>query len=81
MLLIGAMPNSYTFPFLSKSCAKAGLPHEGKQNHSHVLKLGLEPDAFVHTSLVNMYAAANWTVLIRCSRKAHTEMLCLIRRF
>ncbi|XP_030550021.2 pentatricopeptide repeat-containing protein At1g08070, chloroplastic [Rhodamnia argentea] len=56
MLLSRAMPNSYTFPFLLKSCAKAGLIHEGKQTHSHVLKLGLESDAFVHTSLINMYA-------------------------
>ncbi|KAI6681714.1 hypothetical protein NL676_035595 [Syzygium grande] len=56
MLLRGAMPNSYTFPFLLKSCAKAGLGDEGKQIHSHVVKLGLESDAFVHTSLINMYA-------------------------
>ncbi|KAI3424531.1 DYW_deaminase domain-containing protein [Psidium guajava] len=54
MLLSRAMPNSYTFPFLLKSCAKAGLVHEGKQIHSHVLKLGLESDAFVHTSLINI---------------------------
>ncbi|XP_010047809.2 pentatricopeptide repeat-containing protein At1g08070, chloroplastic [Eucalyptus grandis] len=56
MLLRGAMPNSYTFPFLLKSCAKAGSTHEGKQIHSHVLKLGLESDSFVHTSLISMYA-------------------------
>ncbi|KAH7572387.1 hypothetical protein JRO89_XS04G0247400 [Xanthoceras sorbifolium] len=27
-----------------------------KQIHAHILKLGLESDAFVHTSLINMYA-------------------------
>ncbi|KAJ9707795.1 hypothetical protein PVL29_000050 [Vitis rotundifolia] len=56
MLLCGIEPNSYTFPFLLKSCAKVGATHEGKQIHGHVLKLGLESDPFVHTSLINMYA-------------------------
>ncbi|KAL6274782.1 hypothetical protein ACE6H2_025474 [Prunus campanulata] len=56
MLLSGVEPNSYTFPFLLKSCAKFAASHEGKQIHGHVLKLGLDSDAFVHTSLINMYA-------------------------
>nr|POF05622.1 pentatricopeptide repeat-containing protein, chloroplastic [Quercus suber] len=56
MILCGTEPNSYTFPFLFKSCAKIGATHEGKQIHAHVVKLGLENDAFVHTSLINMYA-------------------------
>ncbi|XP_059460190.1 pentatricopeptide repeat-containing protein At1g08070, chloroplastic-like [Corylus avellana] len=55
MILCGAEPNSYTFPFVLKSCAKVGATHEGKQVHAQLLKLGLECDAFVHTSLVNMY--------------------------
>ncbi|BFG40050.1 hypothetical protein CerSpe_263240 [Prunus speciosa] len=56
MLLSGVEPNSYTFPFLLKSCAKFAASLEGKQIHGHVLKLGLDSDAFVHTSLINMYA-------------------------
>lgn len=56
MILSGVEPNSYTFPFLLKSCAKFGEAQEGKQIHGHVLKLGLDSDAFVHTSLINMYA-------------------------
>ncbi|XP_042517057.1 pentatricopeptide repeat-containing protein At1g08070, chloroplastic-like [Macadamia integrifolia] len=56
MLLAGTEPNSYTFPFLLKACAKVQATHEGKQVHAHVVKLGLETDAFVHTSLINMYA-------------------------
>ncbi|KAH0970376.1 hypothetical protein GBA52_022532 [Prunus armeniaca] len=56
MLLSGVEPNSYTFPFLLKSCAKFAASHEAKQIHGHVLKLGLDSDAFVHTSLINMYA-------------------------
>ncbi|XP_038696151.1 pentatricopeptide repeat-containing protein At1g08070, chloroplastic [Tripterygium wilfordii] len=56
MILSGVEPNSYTFPFLLKSCAKFGATHEGKQIHAHVLKLGLDTVVFVHTSLINMYA-------------------------
>ncbi|XP_058075686.1 pentatricopeptide repeat-containing protein At1g08070, chloroplastic [Magnolia sinica] len=57
MLLTGTHPNSYTFPFVLKACAQAAAAaREGKQVHAHVLKLGLESDAFVHTSMINMYA-------------------------
>lgn len=56
MILSGVLPNSYTFPFILKSCAKIAATREGKQIHAHVLKLGLETNAFVHTSLINMYA-------------------------
>ncbi|XP_044471239.1 pentatricopeptide repeat-containing protein At1g08070, chloroplastic [Mangifera indica] len=56
MILSGVVPNSYTLPFVLKSCAKLAASSEGKQIHAHVLKLGLESDAFVHTSLINMYA-------------------------
>lgn len=55
MIFSGMVPNSYTFPFLLKSCAKMAAIHEGKQIHTHALKLGLQSDAFVHTSLINMY--------------------------
>ncbi|XP_010250014.1 PREDICTED: pentatricopeptide repeat-containing protein At1g08070, chloroplastic-like [Nelumbo nucifera] len=56
MLLAGVEPNSYTFPFLLKSCAQATATQQGRQVHAHILKLGLETDAFVHTSLISMYA-------------------------
>ncbi|KDO80307.1 hypothetical protein CISIN_1g043060mg [Citrus sinensis] len=56
MILSGFVPNTYTFPFILKSCAKISAISEGKQIHAHVLKLGLESDPFVHTSLINMYA-------------------------
>ncbi|CAM8928813.1 unnamed protein product [Rhodiola kirilowii] len=56
MLVAGVYPNSYTFPFVLKSCAKVGDGNLGKMVHCQVVKLGLEDDAFVHTSLINMYA-------------------------
>ncbi|XP_008465017.1 pentatricopeptide repeat-containing protein At1g08070, chloroplastic [Cucumis melo] len=56
MIYSGVEPNSYTFPFLLKSCAKLASAREGKQIHAHVLKLGFVSDVFIHTSLINMYA-------------------------
>ncbi|KAL2244128.1 pentatricopeptide repeat-containing protein At1g08070, chloroplastic isoform X1 [Sesamum indicum] len=56
MLIFGLQPNSYTFPFLFKSCTKLLTAHTGKQIHGQVFKFGLEDDAYVHTSLINMYA-------------------------
>ncbi|KAJ6732473.1 PENTATRICOPEPTIDE REPEAT-CONTAINING PROTEIN, partial [Salix purpurea] len=56
MISSGTEPNEYTFPSVFKSCTKIRGAYEGKQVHAHVLKLGLEHNAFVHTSLINMYA-------------------------
>ncbi|KAG8372972.1 hypothetical protein BUALT_Bualt12G0122600 [Buddleja alternifolia] len=56
MLFIGLEPNSYTFPFLLKSCTKLSTANAGKQVHGQVFKFGLENDVYVHTSLINMYA-------------------------
>ncbi|QCD80659.1 structure-specific endonuclease subunit SLX1 [Vigna unguiculata] len=56
MLHSGLHPNSHTFPFLFKSCAKARATHLGKQLHAHVLKLALHCHPHVHTSLIHMYS-------------------------
>ncbi|EYU45574.1 hypothetical protein ABFS82_14G010600 [Erythranthe guttata] len=56
MLFLGLEPNSYTFPFLLKSCTKFPTAQTGKQVHGHVFKFGLDSDVYVHTSLINMYA-------------------------
>ncbi|KAH6776976.1 Tetratricopeptide repeat superfamily protein [Perilla frutescens var. frutescens] len=56
MLFLGLQPNSYTFPFLLKSCTKLPTADTGKQVHGQVLKFGLHDHVYVHTSLINMYA-------------------------
>ncbi|KAM7262632.1 hypothetical protein ACFE04_000315 [Oxalis oulophora] len=56
MVLCGVVPNTYTFPFVLKSCAKMETTRQGKQVHGQVLKLGFGNDVFVHTALINMYA-------------------------
>ncbi|XP_010501370.1 PREDICTED: pentatricopeptide repeat-containing protein At1g08070, chloroplastic [Camelina sativa] len=55
MISLGLLSNSYTFPFLLKSCAKSKSFKEGQQIHGHVLKLGCDLDLYVHTSLISMY--------------------------
>ncbi|XP_070033176.1 pentatricopeptide repeat-containing protein At1g08070, chloroplastic [Nicotiana tomentosiformis] len=56
LLFSGNLPNSYTFPFVFKSCAKIMDTQMGKMIHGHVFKLGLMNDVYVHASLINMYA-------------------------
>ncbi|EEF37895.1 pentatricopeptide repeat-containing protein, putative [Ricinus communis] len=55
MISSGFTPNTYTYPFVLKSCARISSTHEGKQIHGQILKLGFDNDAFVHTSLITMY--------------------------
>ncbi|PHT51905.1 Pentatricopeptide repeat-containing protein [Capsicum baccatum] len=56
MLFSGNQPNSYTFPFILKSCGKIMDTQMGKMIHGHVFKAGLMCDVYVHASLINMYA-------------------------
>ncbi|PHT73349.1 Pentatricopeptide repeat-containing protein [Capsicum annuum] len=56
MLFSGNQPNSYTFPFILKSCGKIMDTQMGKMIHGHVFKVGLMCDVYVHASLINMYA-------------------------
>lgn len=56
MLVLGLEPNSYTFPFLLKSCTRLDTLDAGRQVHGQVLKFGLDDDVYTHTSLINMYA-------------------------
>ncbi|KAG1335529.1 pentatricopeptide repeat-containing protein [Cocos nucifera] len=50
------LPDSYTFPFLLKSCAHLSAFSEGHQIHAHAIKFGLWGDPFVSNSLIHMYA-------------------------
>ena len=65
MINYGLQPNSHTFPFLFKSCAKAKVAHEGRQLHGHALKLSLDFHLHVHTSLIHMYASVGELDLAR----------------
>ncbi|OAY82941.1 Pentatricopeptide repeat-containing protein [Ananas comosus] len=56
MLQFGLAPDSYTFPFLLKSCAHLLALSEGLQVHAHVVKMGFSGDPFVGNSLIHFYA-------------------------
>ncbi|KAJ6819452.1 pentatricopeptide repeat-containing protein [Iris pallida] len=69
----GCAPDSYTFPFLLKSCSHmAAAEEEGRQVHAHLVKTGLEADPFVSNSLLYMYSESGClemakTVFLRMS--------------
>ncbi|XP_061340943.1 pentatricopeptide repeat-containing protein At3g62890-like [Gastrolobium bilobum] len=49
-------PDNYTYPILLRSCALRLSEFEGRQLHTHVLKLGFDSDVFVRNTLINLYA-------------------------
>ncbi|XP_072983426.1 pentatricopeptide repeat-containing protein At3g22690-like [Typha latifolia] len=56
MLGLGFFPDSYTFPFLLKSCAHLLAFFEGQMVHAHATKMGFWSDPFVGNSLIHAYA-------------------------
>ncbi|TKY52936.1 Pentatricopeptide repeat-containing protein mitochondrial [Spatholobus suberectus] len=48
-------PDTFTFPFLLKSCAKLSLPKLGLQVQTHVIKSGFAPDIFIVNALLHFY--------------------------
>lgn len=56
MLQTGMKANQFTFANVLMSCARLSVLEQGKQFHSHILKMNLESDVFVGSALVDMYA-------------------------
>lgn len=56
MVVLGILPDKYTFPFLLSGCAKVEALSEGVQLHGAVVKMGLEEDVFIGNSLIHFYA-------------------------
>ncbi|XP_061374549.1 putative pentatricopeptide repeat-containing protein At3g11460, mitochondrial [Gastrolobium bilobum] len=63
-------PNTFTFPFLLKSCALLFLPLTGSQLHAHVIRTGCQPDPYIRTSLISMYCKCS---LLHLARKVFDE--------
>ncbi|KAG0448556.1 hypothetical protein HPP92_027780 [Vanilla planifolia] len=57
MLFAGIAPNSYTFPFALKACARLLALREGKQLHGFMCKSGADMDVFSVNGLISMYCA------------------------
>ena len=55
MHLIGARPDSFTYPFVVKACAQLPELWAGGAVHVHVVKYGLEFVSMVRTELMIMY--------------------------
>ncbi|XP_047154344.1 pentatricopeptide repeat-containing protein At1g06140, mitochondrial-like [Vigna umbellata] len=55
----GVHGNNLTYPLLLKACANLASIQHGTVLHGHVLKLGFQADAFVQTSLVDMYSKSS----------------------
>ncbi|OIV90391.1 hypothetical protein TanjilG_10691 [Lupinus angustifolius] len=70
MLRSSFSPNTFTFPFLLKSCAHLFLPFTGSQLHAHVIRTGTQPDPYIRTSLVSMYSKFS---LLNNARKVFDE--------
>ncbi|KAL5137222.1 putative pentatricopeptide repeat-containing protein, mitochondrial [Glycine soja] len=71
MLRSSFFPNTFTFPFLLKSCAFLSLPLAASQLHAHVIRTGSQPDPYTRSSLINTYAKCS---LHHHARKVFDEM-------
>lgn len=52
----GIRPSEFTFVGVLNGCSDLGAAWEGKQVHDYLLKLGYEPQIYIMTALVDMYA-------------------------
>ena len=72
MVVMGIVPDKFTFPFLLSACSKIMALSEGVQVHGAVVKMGLEEDIFVRNSLIHFYAECSKVDL---GRKVFDTML------
>ncbi|XP_039146391.1 LOW QUALITY PROTEIN: pentatricopeptide repeat-containing protein At3g16610-like [Dioscorea cayenensis subsp. rotundata] len=63
--------DSFTFPFIAKACGKLGSILDGMKIHAHTILLGFQSNAFVQTSLLDMYSKCSCFV---DARKLFDEM-------
>ncbi|XP_042488050.1 pentatricopeptide repeat-containing protein At4g04370-like [Macadamia integrifolia] len=56
MLRDDTLPDAHTFPSLLKACTSIGLPSHGLSIHQRIIVDGYSSDAYIATSLINMYA-------------------------
>lgn len=60
----GIEPNEFTFSSLIKACAADAVVEQGAQFHAQVIKNSLMQDAFVSSSLIDMYGECG---LLKCA--------------
>jgi pentatricopeptide repeat protein len=52
----GMQPNNFTFPSVLRACANLTALQEGRDIHEYIVRNGFEPDVFVESALIDMYA-------------------------
>ncbi|MQL72466.1 hypothetical protein Taro_004800 [Colocasia esculenta] len=67
----GCPASLHSFTFLFAACASVPSPSNGRAAHAHLLKFGLQMDAYVATSLLDMYAKSG---LMGMARQLFDEM-------
>ncbi|XP_039128311.1 pentatricopeptide repeat-containing protein At5g08305-like [Dioscorea cayenensis subsp. rotundata] len=65
MLLAGISPDHFSFPFLTKACARLASLPLGTSLHCDIVKYGFSSDLFVQNSLIHMYASCRDIVSAR----------------
>ncbi|KAK2975399.1 hypothetical protein RJ640_029272 [Escallonia rubra] len=56
MQIEGLMPNQYTYPSILKTCTSVSAFDLGEQIHTQVIKAGFQPNVYVCSVLIDMYA-------------------------
>ncbi|CAA0838283.1 Pentatricopeptide repeat-containing protein [Striga hermonthica] len=56
MLIAGLQPNEHTYPNILRTCTSAGALDLGEQVHTQVIKTGFQPNVYVCSVLIDMYA-------------------------
>ncbi|GMI89153.1 EMBRYO DEFECTIVE 3102, ORGANELLE TRANSCRIPT PROCESSING 82 [Hibiscus trionum] len=65
MVTKGIYPDTYTIPFVLKSCAKFRAFEEGRQLHAHSVKFGLSSNVYVLNTLMRLYAVCGITQYVK----------------
>ncbi|GMH08544.1 hypothetical protein Nepgr_010384 [Nepenthes gracilis] len=66
MLAAKVQPGYVSFSSIIPACAYLTTLHLGKQLHAQILRCGLDKNAFVASSLVDMYAKCGYIKIARC---------------
>ncbi|KAL3830349.1 hypothetical protein ACJIZ3_019151 [Penstemon smallii] len=56
MQIDGLQPNQYTYPSILRTCTSVGAFDLGEQLHTQVIKTGFQPNVYVCSVLIDMYA-------------------------
>ncbi|CAH9132074.1 unnamed protein product [Cuscuta epithymum] len=67
-------PDTYTYPFVIRSCGGLTCADIGKQLHGHVFKFGLDSNHVIQNSLLDMYVKCCGEDSIRESQNLFDEM-------